>query len=122
MRASLRGTAKMDIGPTYDPRSSESAISSVPSILNFHRSKTSLPSATAGAAPPSSEPDAIRVMRRLGASLTLKLLALVGVFIALPIVLYGQFESAAAQRRELVARGKIGRASVRERVCQYVWI
>ena len=44
-------------------------------------------------------------MRRLGASLTLKLVGLVGVFIALPVVLYGQFESADAQRRELVARG-----------------
>ncbi len=64
-----------------------------------------MPSATAGEVPPSSEPDTIRVMRRLGASLTLKLVALVGVFIALPIVLYGQFESADAQRRELVARG-----------------
>lgn len=44
-------------------------------------------------------------MRRLGASLTLKLVGLIGVFIAMPIVLYGQFESADAQRRELVARG-----------------
>ena len=32
-------------------------------------------------------------MRRLAASLTLKLIALIGIFIALPIVLYGQFES-----------------------------
>ncbi|WP_298724030.1 HAMP domain-containing sensor histidine kinase [uncultured Ferrovibrio sp.] len=37
--------------------------------------------------------------------MTLKLIGLVGVFVALPVVLYGQFESADAQRRELVARG-----------------
>lgn len=43
--------------------------------------------------------------RRVGASLTLKLLALVGIFIALPIVLYGQFESVDRQTRELVTRG-----------------
>ncbi|UYN96617.1 MAG: HAMP domain-containing histidine kinase [Enhydrobacter sp.] len=40
--------------------------------------------------------------RRIGASLTLKLAALVGVFIALPVVLYGQFESADRQMRDLV--------------------
>jgi len=44
-------------------------------------------------------------VRRLGASLTLKLIALIAVFVALPIVLYGQFESADTQRRELVSRG-----------------
>ncbi|MEK9968506.1 MAG: HAMP domain-containing sensor histidine kinase [Ferrovibrio sp.] len=44
-------------------------------------------------------------MRRLGASLTIKLVALIAVFIALPIVLYGQFEAADLQRRELVSRG-----------------
>ena len=43
-------------------------------------------------------------MRRLGASLTLKLVGLVGIFIALPVVLYGQFESADHQMRELVTR------------------
>ena len=43
-------------------------------------------------------------MRRLGASLTLKLVALVGIFVALPIILYGQFESADRQMRDLVTR------------------
>jgi two-component system sensor histidine kinase ChvG len=43
-------------------------------------------------------------MRRVGASLTLKLVALVGIFVALPIILYGQFESADRQMRDLVTR------------------
>ncbi|WP_178130462.1 HAMP domain-containing sensor histidine kinase [Reyranella sp. CPCC 100927] len=42
--------------------------------------------------------------RRLGASLTLKLIAIVGIFVTLPIVLYGQFESADRQTRDLVTR------------------
>lgn len=42
--------------------------------------------------------------RRLGASLTLKLIAIVGIFVALPIVLYGQFESVDRQTRDLVTR------------------
>lgn len=37
--------------------------------------------------------------------MTIKLVALIAVFIALPIVLYGQFESADKQRRDLVSRG-----------------
>jgi two-component system sensor histidine kinase ChvG len=40
---------------------------------------------------------------RLIASLTLKLALLVGIFIALPVVLYGQFEKADRQTRNLVA-------------------
>lgn len=44
-------------------------------------------------------------MRRLAASLTLKMIGLVAVFVALPVVLYGQFESADNQRRDLVIRG-----------------
>ena len=38
------------------------------------------------------------------ASLTVKLVALIGIFIALPVVLYGQFESADRQMRDLVTR------------------
>ncbi len=44
------------------------------------------------------------VLRRLTASLTLKLVALIGLFVALPIVLYGQFESADSQMQTLVTR------------------
>ena len=40
---------------------------------------------------------------RLASSLTLKLTALVGIFLALPVVLYGQFERADRQTRNLVA-------------------
>jgi two-component system sensor histidine kinase ChvG len=43
-------------------------------------------------------------VRRLAASLTLKLVILVGIFVALPIILYGQFESADRQMRQLVSR------------------
>jgi two-component system sensor histidine kinase ChvG len=43
-------------------------------------------------------------VRRLAASLTLKLVILIGIFVALPIVLYGQFESADRQMRDLVTR------------------
>lgn len=48
--------------------------------------------------------DAGRIARAALSSLTLKLVGLVGIFIALPIVLYGQFESADRSTRELVAR------------------
>jgi len=41
---------------------------------------------------------------RLRASLTVKLVLLVGIFVALPIVLYGQFESADRKMQDLVAR------------------
>jgi len=44
------------------------------------------------------------VARRIGASLTVKLVGLVGIFVALPIVLYGQFEDADRQMRDLVTR------------------
>lgn len=44
------------------------------------------------------------MLRRLAASLTLKLVALIGLFVALPIVLYGQFESADSQMQTLVTR------------------
>jgi two-component system sensor histidine kinase ChvG len=45
------------------------------------------------------------VARRAFASLTIKLVVLIGVFVALPIVLYGQFEMGDRKMRDLVARG-----------------
>ena len=66
------------------------------------RSITTSPSATAGARPNTHS--RWSPLRRLAASLTLKLVALVGIFIALPVVLYWQFESADRQMRELVTR------------------
>jgi len=44
------------------------------------------------------------MLRRLADSLTLKLAALIAIFVALPVVLYGQFESADRQMRVLVTR------------------
>jgi len=58
----------------------------------------------AGFRPPPIVAEAARFVRQAFASLTLKLLALVGIFIALPIVLYGQFEAADRNARDLVIR------------------
>ena len=60
---------------------------------------------TAGARLSTNKPDILYALRRLGASLTLKMVGLIAVFVALPIILYGQFESADSQRRDLVVRG-----------------
>ncbi len=68
------------------------------------RSITTSPSATAGASSSARPPGRQSPFRRLAASLTLKLVALVGIFVALPVVLYFQFESADRQMRELVTR------------------
>ncbi len=59
---------------------------------------------TAGEARRPFLTEAGELVRAAFASLTLKLVGLVGIFIALPIVLYGQFESADRSTRELVAR------------------
>ena len=53
--------------------------------------RTSPPSDTAGAKPARIQASNWnRAARWIGASLTLKLVALVGIFVALPIVLYGR--------------------------------
>ena len=52
------------------------------------------------------------MLRRLAASLTLKLVALIGLFLALPIVLYGQFESADSQMQSLVTRALQDRSAL----------
>ena len=54
--------------------------------------------------PAKTSRTSVPVLRRLAASLTLKLVALIGLFVALPIVLYGQFESADSQMQSLVTR------------------
>ena len=46
-----------------------------------------------------------RLGRRIRASLTVKLVLLVGVFVALPVLLAGQFEGADRKMRDLVSRG-----------------
>src|SRR4029077_11453331 len=87
--------------------SSELETSSEPSTPASPRSITTSPSDTAGERPKPPPPPASRWRRgdhRRAASLTLKLVALIGIFVALPVVLYGQFESADRQMRELVTR------------------
>jgi two-component system sensor histidine kinase ChvG len=88
--------------------------SSAPSTPTSQRSITTSPSATAGERPKPSARAAKwrRRLHRLAASLTLKLLILVGIFIALPIILYGQFESADRQMRDLVIRAIQDRSSL----------
>jgi signal transduction histidine kinase len=69
------------------------------------KSITISPSDTAGARPkPEAKRSWRQAIRRLVASLTLKTVALVAIFVALPVVLYGQFESADRQMRDLVTR------------------
>lgn len=49
-------------------------------------------------------PELFHSSHRFAASLTAKLIILVGIFIALPILVYGQFEQADSKLRELVTR------------------
>src|SRR4029077_16215251 len=90
--------------------------SSEPSTPASPRSITTSPSDTAGERPkapaPAPAPRWRRAVHRLAASLTLKLVALIGIFVALPIVLYGQFESADRQMRDLVTRAIQDRSSL----------
>jgi two-component system sensor histidine kinase ChvG len=72
-------------------------------MLTLPRSRTSPASATAGAAPTSAPPEALAAVWRLAGSLTLKLVVLVGIFALLPAVLYGEFEDADQDKRELVS-------------------
>src|SRR5262245_39758244 len=103
--ASSLGAAKMGIERTSALASSGLETSSEPSTPPLPKSITISPSDTAGAKPRIESPAGWRqAIRRLAASLTLKLVALIGIFIALPIVLYGQFESADRQMRDLVTR------------------
>src|SRR5258708_39799461 len=94
--------------------------SSEPSIPTSPRSITTSPSVIAGERPSAPPPAPAttpatgwrRRVRRFAASLTLKLIALVGIFVALPIGLYGQFESADRQMRDLVTRAIQDRSSL----------
>src|SRR5690349_15928490 len=85
-------------------RSSAFETSSDSSTPSSPRSRITLHSVTAGESPRKPHRSWRESARRLGASLTLKLVGLVGIFIALPIVLYSQFESADRQMRDLVTR------------------
>src|SRR5882762_1971760 len=102
--ASSRGAGRMATEQMYVPASSELETNSAPSILTSPRSITTSPSATAGGRRRARTWGWRAALRRFAASLTLKLVALVGIFVALPVVLYGQFESADHQMRTLVTR------------------
>src|SRR5262245_18816446 len=73
-------------------------------MLTLLRSRISPPLDTAGAAPPKQLTDVLRFARQAFTSLTLKLAGLVGIFIALPIAWYGQFEAADSHAQDLVIR------------------
>ena len=89
---------------TSAPASSGSGTSFAPSTPTSPRSKLSVLRLPLGKDLGRRHSGWRQAFRRLAASLTLKLVALVGIFIALPIVLYGQFESADRQMRDLVTR------------------
>lgn len=91
---------------TSDPASSAYGTSSGPSIPASRRSTTTSPSAIAGVG------TSFTLLRRLADSLTLKLAALIAIFVALPVVLYGQFESADTQMRALVTRAVQDRSAL----------
>src|SRR3546814_355728 len=105
MPASSLVRAMMGTAPMSAPRSNASATSSEPSMPGSARSRIFLPSDTAGARLSTNRADTGHVLRRLAASLTLKMIGLIVVFVALPVALYSQFESADIQRRDLVIRG-----------------
>src|SRR6476659_7166083 len=102
--ASSPGAERMATEPTSVRRSSAFETNSDSSTATSPRSRIILHSVTAGESPRTPKRSWIHSARRLGASLTLKLVGLVGIFIALPIVLYSQFESADRQMRDLVTR------------------
>ena len=94
----------MAIEPMSVRPSSGLETNSASSIPISARSRTTHRSVTAGESPRTAQRSWREAARRFGASLTLKLAGLVGIFVALPVVLYGQFESADRQMRELVTR------------------
>jgi two-component system, OmpR family, sensor histidine kinase ChvG len=71
-------------------------------ILTALRLSTGKPDEAESGAPPRLHRQWLRGVRRLAASLTLKMIALITIFVALPVLLYGQFESADRKERDLV--------------------
>src|SRR5260221_951521 len=71
-------------------------------ILTALRSTTDRTTDFTDAVPGEPRERRMRGIRRLAASLMLKMVALVTIFVALPILLYGQFESADRKERDLV--------------------
>src|SRR5579862_264958 len=104
MRALSPAAVKKGSEPMSALRSNASETSSVDSMLDFSKSKTTPRLAIAGTAPRRRPAEAFRPVQRFVTSLTAKLIILVGIFIALPILVYGQFEHADSKLRELVTR------------------
>jgi two-component system, OmpR family, sensor histidine kinase ChvG len=73
-------------------------------MLILLRSKIFLPSAIDGAARRIASVRLPSLARSLSASVTVRLAVLVAIFVALPIVLYGQFENVDRRMRDLVVR------------------
>lgn len=87
-----------------DHPSSAFETSSAASTLDFPKSRTTRRSGTGGGALLSKLAEPFRAAHPVFGSLTAKLIILVGIFIALPILVYGQFEQADSKLRELVTR------------------
>src|SRR5260370_8576177 len=102
--ASSRGAANMAIEPMSVHRSNGYETSSASSIQSSPRSRIIPHSVTAGDDPRTQRRSWRSAARRLGASLPLKLLGLVGIFLALPLVLYHQSDRAARPLPDLLTR------------------
>src|SRR5579862_2808258 len=94
----------MDTEPMFDHRSSESGQNLSTSTESSMKSKTFQPLAIAGEPLRGLANSLARHTRQIPHSLTIRLASLVLVFVALPVVLYGQFEQADARSRDFVAR------------------
>src|ERR1700761_475487 len=114
-QASWPATAKMGSEPMYDRPSSEFAINSVNSTLDFPGSRTTRHLDIDGLAPaPAPTPTEVkprehhrlpRRLRRYMSSLTVKFALLIAIFLVLPLLLYSQYDKADSNLRELVIRG-----------------
>ncbi|MTK64432.1 MAG: HAMP domain-containing histidine kinase [Methanobacterium sp.] len=93
----------MAIEQMSDPQSSAFAINSGRSIPNSRKSRISRHLDIVGRRHQRSLPDVRRILNDFLSSLVLKLILLIGIFVALPVILYGQFEKADRQTRNLVA-------------------
>ena len=68
-------------------------------------SRTTQPSEIAGVEPLREPHRAFHLLRRAASSLTLKFAVLIAIFIALPFLVYNQFDKSDARLRDLVTAG-----------------
>src|ERR1700759_3415679 len=104
-QVSWRAAAKRGSEPMYAPPSSASAINSAPSMTDSPASKTIQPSDIGGVGPLREPRRALSLLRRAASSLTLKFAVLIAIFLALPFLVYNQFEKSDARLRDLVTAG-----------------